>query len=61
MNYNVQCIAMDNILLLVIYFLLYSMDNTSVIQYLLMEGCLNYMYIREARKLRMEKGTLYLN
>ena len=37
---------MDNILLLVIYFLLYSMDNTSVIQHELMEGCLNYVYIR---------------
>ena len=30
---EVKYIAMDNILLFVIYFLLHSIDNTSVVQY----------------------------
>ena len=34
------------------------MDNTSVVQYELVQGCLNYVYIIARKKIRMEKGTL---
>ena len=32
-------------------------DNTSVVQYELVQGCLNYVYIIARKKFRMEKGT----
>ena len=42
----------------VFYFLLHPIDNTLVVQYQLVEGCLNYVYIIKKKKIRMEKGTL---
>ena len=39
-------------------FLLQPIDNTLVVQYQLVQGCLNYVYIIKKKKIRMEKGTL---
>ena len=38
-----------------IVFLLHPIDNTLVVQYQLVQGCLNYVYIK--KEIRMEKGT----
>ena len=46
------------IVLYCILFFPHPMDNTSVVQYELVQGCLNYVYIIARKKIRMEKGTL---
>ena len=46
------------IVLYCIVFLLHPIDNTSVVQYELVQSCLNYVYIIARKKFRMEKGTL---
>ena len=49
----------DNFLYSCILFLLHPIDNTLVVQYQLVQGCLKYMYmIKKKKKIRMEKGTL---
>ena len=42
----------------VFYFLLHPIDNTLVVQYRLVQGWLNYVYIIKRKKVRVEKGTL---
>ena len=34
------------------------MENTLVVQYQLVQGSLNYVYMIKKEKIRMEKGTL---
>ena len=42
-----------------ILFLLHPIDNKLVVQYQLVQGCLNHVYIIIIKKkIRMEKGTL---
>ena len=50
-----------SLLYLYFIFLLHPIDNTLVVQYQLVQGRLNYVYIRKKRKKKkigMEKGTL---
>ena len=48
------------ILFFVFYFLLHPIDKTLIVQYQLIQSCLNYVYIIIIIKeeIRMEKGTL---
>ena len=46
------------IVLYCIVFLLHPIDNTSVVQYELVQSCLDYVYIIARKKFRIEKGTL---
>ena len=40
----------------VLYFLLHPIDNTLVLQYQLVQGCLNYVYIIKKRKVEWRRA-----